>query len=232
MSLHADSQVLLGEKEKTARLEAQLEAAQLEKEQLKSASRIKELEQEIDILKADMRLSAGKPDGQAVQDLVVESTSSSYAVLRAELAQMQKQIAAKDKMIATKDAIIAQQGVKNYALLGNLRKYSESMTVFAQKVAKDIAAAKQHEAPEGLTFRITITDSNKSAEHEPRKTQCPRCQLLILTNLLSPFQSRHSRSSKATLELGLIHPHQDQYWRIFPADSASKPTAPSPLSCA
>ncbi|KAL9069114.1 MAG: hypothetical protein Q9161_005761 [Pseudevernia consocians] len=88
--------VLLGEKEKTARLEAQLEAAQLEKEQLKSASRIKELEQEIDILKADMRLSAGKPDGQAVQNQAVESTGSSDAVLRAELAQMQKQIAEKD----------------------------------------------------------------------------------------------------------------------------------------
>ena len=96
MSHHADSQVLLGEKEKTARLEAQLEAAQLEKEQQKSASRIKELEQEIDILKADMRLSAGKLDGQAVQNQAVESTSSSDAVLRAELAQMQKQIAEKD----------------------------------------------------------------------------------------------------------------------------------------
>ena len=38
------------------------------------------------------------------------------------------------------------------------------MTAFAQEVAQDIAAAKQHEAQEGLTFRITVTDTDKSAE--------------------------------------------------------------------
>lgn len=160
MSFHTDTTALNG---RIVRLEAQLDV-----QQQKSASRIKELEQEVNRLEVDKRLSAAKPDGQGIQ--VAINTGFSDA-LRAEISQLQKKIAAKDAVIAVKDATIAAKDAtikqREEEASGLLRKIRATMATAIQDVDGVLMTkviAEENEPREELTLGVPVTDTGKPAE--------------------------------------------------------------------
>ena len=192
MSFQDDFEALLVEK--SVRL------AQLEIQDLKSATRVKELEQELNTLKADKRPSAERLDGQ-----VGVFTSSSEPTPRAEIVQLQDQIAAKD-------ATIEERGKEVTALLAIVTRYREAfghdfvsgfvelstsigtfmqskldeghdelpkaITAAVENMKRELraeAATKERELSKGQTAEeMPVTETDKSAEHQPQKEQTSR----------------------------------------------------------
>lgn len=144
MSLSTNMQTLIEEKS--------LLQAQLEVQEQNSAARIRELEQKVNTLEVHKRMSARKPDDQAVQPAM--PTSSSDPDLRAEIAQLRGQ---------------------GSELLGMVRKYDEVFDKVEKGFTASAAALRSTKKEEfdklskSVVEAIHNRDSHPSQEHQPQK---------------------------------------------------------------
>ena len=154
MSSHTDMEA------KIARLQVQLEI-----QQQGSATRIRELEQNVTNLKVENRLSAAKPKDPAPQ--LTAPTGSSDLVLRAEISQLQQVIASKDAEIASKGVKIERLYRKHSDLSKLMMSYKHSLDTIARDMDRtmEAAAAETNDLPPGkLTPRIEVTDTGRSSK--------------------------------------------------------------------
>ncbi|CAD6587547.1 MAG: hypothetical protein ASARMPRED_003176 [Alectoria sarmentosa] len=159
MSLPTDMALLT---EKYGRLEAQLEVQE-------QKSRIKELEQKVNNLEADKRLSAQNSDVQALQ--LAMPTSSLDTALRAEIAQLQRQIAARDVTIAKLDTkvsrlfeVLAELPTGLRELASKLESKIEQGVAGALDTGRELTAQtadEEHEPQKDPTSSLSITDTEK-----------------------------------------------------------------------
>ena len=150
MSSQTDMQALVA---KNTRLQAQLEIAES-----RSASRIKELELEVNALELDKRMSAAMPIARAPQPAV--PIGPSYSVLQGQIARLQQEIAVKDAWITE----LEEEVIDLLEKFSQCYKASAAMTQFVGNIVKGTVAAEEHKPPREPTPKIAATGSNSAAK--------------------------------------------------------------------
>lgn len=182
--------------EKYARLEAQLEVQE-------QKSRIKELEQEVNNLKADKRPSAQNSGEQALQ--LAMPTGSSDSALRAETAQLQRQIAKLDTKVSSLFEVLAELPTGLRELATHLESKIEQGVAGALDIGRELtvqAADEEHEPQKEPTSSLSITDNQKP--ESPPASQPKAYQGDVRSRPDTPSESTPAK---------------------FSADSSSDPTA-------
>ena len=138
---------------KNTRLQAQLEIAES-----RSASKIKQLELEVNALELDKRMSAAMPITQAPQPAV--PISPSHSVLQGQIARLQQEVVGRDVIIAELEDEVMD-------LLGKFSKCHEAsaaMTQFVGAIVTGTVAAEEHKPSRKPTPEIAVTGPDSAAK--------------------------------------------------------------------